>query len=83
MKKKLQTKINERVPQISKQQETLDRPITMEELVDAAFALKSNTASGRDSILSRDIIELLDTRKASEKWKNVEILKFCKMPTVC
>ena len=48
----------------------------MEEILDAAFALKSNTAAGCDYILSRDIIELLDTSKESEKWKSVELLKF-------
>ena len=63
--------------QISKEQEeSLDREITINELVDAAFTLKQDTAAGKDSILSSDIIELLDTSKIRENWKNEEILRF-------
>ena len=67
------------VPKTQKTKERddiLDRDILMEEVVDAAFALKSNKAAGSDSILNNDIIELLDTSKPRENWKNVEILKF-------
>ena len=58
------------------QKETLDKQITIEEIVEAAFALKTNTAAGSDSILSSDIQVLLETSIGSEKWKNIEILKF-------
>ena len=58
------------------QEEALDSDISMEEVVDAAFSLKSGTAAGRDSILSNDIIELLDTHRVDENWKNKEILEF-------
>ena len=44
--------------------------------MDAAFALKSNKAAGSDSILNNDILQLLDTRRSGENWKNVEILTF-------
>ena len=60
--------IEEEQSKIKKEEEgNLDKDIKMEELVDAAFALKSNTAAGCDYILSRDIIELLDTSKESKK----------------
>ena len=45
-------------------------------MVDVIFSLKTNTAAGKDSILSRDINELLETSKVSENWKNVETLEF-------
>ena len=60
------------------QEETLDKDITIEEVVEAAFTLRSNTAAGRDSIMSRDILELLDTSIPNENWKNVEMLRFLK-----
>ena len=58
------------------QEEALDKDISISEVVDAAFSFKSDTAAGRDSILSNDIIELLDTQRQKENWKNAEILKF-------
>ena len=58
------------------QEEALDREISIKEVAEAAFSLKSGSAAGRDSILSNDIIELLDTHRQEENWKNVEILKF-------
>ena len=65
------------VPKISKiQEEALDGEITMIELVDALFSLKSNKAAGKDRMLNDDLIELLDTSKPSEHWKNCEILTF-------
>ena len=57
------------------QEEALDADITMNEVVDAIFSLRTNTAAGSDSILARDIHELLDTSKQSENWKNVEMLR--------
>ena len=58
------------------QEEALDREITMNEVVDALFSLQANTTAGKDSILARDVQELLDTSKQSENWKNVEMLRF-------
>ena len=58
------------------QEESLDKEISIKEVVEAAFTLKHDTAAGKDSILSSDIIELLDTSIQRENWKNVEILKF-------
>ena len=55
---------------------TLGREITLEEIVDTAFDLKSNTASGSDWILSSDIQVPLETNIPSENWKNVEIINF-------
>ena len=48
----------------------------MSAVVDAIFSLRKNTAAGSDSILSRDLLELLDTSKLNENWKNVEMLRF-------
>ena len=48
----------------------------MIEVVDALFSLRTNTAAGTDSILARDIQELLDTSKQNENWKNKEMLRF-------
>ena len=48
----------------------------MTELVEALFALKSKKAAGTDSMLNDDLLELLDTSKEEENWKNVEILQF-------
>ena len=36
------------------QEDTIDKDITFEELVEAVYALKTNTAAGSDSILSND-----------------------------
>ena len=58
------------------QEEALDREITINEVVDALFSLQMNTTAGKDSILARDVQELLDTSKQNEKWKNVEMLRF-------
>ena len=64
-------------PEITKiQEEALDGEIKMTELVDALFALKSKKAAGTDSMLNDDLLELLDTSKEEENWKNVEILQF-------
>ena len=64
-------------PKLTKEQEeALDEEIAIKEVVEAAFSLKSGSAAGRDSILSNDIIELLDTHRLDENWKNAEILKF-------
>ena len=41
---------------MKEKQEVLDREITSEEIVNALFALKSDTAAGEDSILSKDLI---------------------------
>ena len=60
----------------NKQTAALDREIQTEELVDALFTLQKDKAAGRDNILSKDMIELLDMSIASENWKNVEILRF-------
>ena len=57
------------------QEEALERDISIEVVVEAAFSLKTGTAAGRDSILSNDI-ELLHTHRESENLKNKEILKF-------
>ena len=35
------------------------------------FSLQKNTSAGKDSILARDLEELLDTTKQTEIWKNV------------
>ena len=59
-----------------KQEEALDGEIKMTELVDALFALKSRKAAGTDSMLNDDLLELLDTSKEEENWKNREILQF-------
>ena len=59
-----------------KQEEDLDGEIKMNELVDALFALKPKKAAGVDSMLNDDLLELLDTSKEEENWKNVEILNF-------
>ena len=65
------------IPKLTKtQEEALDGEITIEELVDAIFTLKSNKAAGKDNMLNDDLLELLDTSKPSENWKNVEILTF-------
>ena len=58
------------------QEEILDREISMNEVVDALFSLKTNTTAGKDSILARDVQQLLDTSIQTENWKNVELLKF-------
>jgi hypothetical protein len=58
------------------QDDALNKDISINEVVTAAFSFKSDTAAGRDSILTNDIIELLDTQRQGENWKNVEILKF-------
>ena len=36
------------------QEDTIDKDITFKELVEAVYALKTNTAAGSDSILSND-----------------------------
>ena len=54
----------------------LDREIKMEEIVDAIFTLKADTAAGADSILSRDLIELMTTEILSEHENNREIMNF-------
>ena len=59
-----------------KQDETLDKDIRIEEIVEAAYALKTNTAAGCDSILSNDILEVMDTSKQDERWKTVEVTIF-------
>ena len=51
---------------------TLDREITIEEIVDALFALKSDTAAGKEAILIKDLIQLLEKNLASgtgKTWK--------------
>ena len=48
------------------QEEALDKEITINEVVDALFSLRTNTAAGKDSILARDVQELLDTSKQNE-----------------
>ena len=58
------------------QEEALNKKITMTEVVDALFSLRTNTTAGKDSILTRDVQELLDTSKQTENWKNVEMLRF-------
>ena len=58
-----------------KQEEALGGEIKMTELVDALFALKSKKAAGTDSMLNDDLLELLDTSKEEENWKNVEMLQ--------
>ena len=58
------------------QDDALNRDISINEVVAAAFSLKPDSAAGRDSILTKDITELLDTQRQGENWKNVEILKF-------
>ena len=58
------------------QEEALDGEITMIEVVDALFTLKSNKAAGKDRMLNDDLLELLDTSKPCGNWKNVEILTF-------
>ena len=58
------------------QAEMLNKQITMEEIVSAIFKLKPNTAAGRDSILSRDFIELINTTIRSEHEHNREIMAF-------
>ena len=35
------------------------------------FSLQKNTSAEKDSILARDLEELLDTTKQTEIWKNV------------
>ena len=60
----------------NEQEAEIDREITIEEVVEAAFALKSNKAAGCDTILSNDIIELLCTNKKSENWQTEKILEF-------
>ena len=60
----------------TEQNEELDRGITITEVVEAIFTLRSNTAAGNDSILSSDMLQLLDTSIPSENWKNVEILRY-------
>ena len=54
----------------------LNGDVTMEEVVNAIFTLKANTAAGKDSILSRDFIELMNTELASEHENTREIMKF-------
>ena len=54
----------------------LNKDITMEEVVNAIFTLKANTAAGKDSILSRDFIELMNTELVSEYENTREIMKF-------
>ena len=44
------------------QSEFLDREIKMEEIVNAIFTLKADTAAGADSILGRDLLELMNTK---------------------
>ena len=44
--------------------------------IDALFALKCNTATGRYSILTGDIDRILETRITQETWKNLEIQNF-------
>ena len=56
------------------QEDTIDKDITFEELVEAVYALKTNTAAGSDSILSNDIVELLRISNENESWKTVEVL---------
>ena len=58
------------------QEKALNKKITMTEVVDALFSLRTNTTAGKDSILTRDLQELLDTSKQTENWKNVEMLRF-------
>ena len=71
----LQTDQNQR--KLTREQEqALDKDISISEVVDAAFSFRSDTAAGRDSILSNEIIELLDTQRQKENWKNAEILRF-------
>ena len=68
---------NKSSSKLTKEQEVaLDAEITMNEVVDAVFSLRTNTAAGRDSILTKDLQELLDTSKQKENWKNVEMLRF-------
>ena len=70
-------KTNKSNSKLSKQQEeALDVEITMNEVVEAIFSLRMNTAAGSDFILTRDIHELLDTSKQSENWKNAEMLRY-------
>ena len=54
----------------------LDKEITMEEIVDAMFTLKADTAAGRDSILSKDLLELMNTNIQSEHENNREVMRF-------
>ena len=58
------------------QEDTIDKDITFKELVEAVYALKTNTAAGSDSILSNDIVELLRISNENESWKTVEVLEF-------
>ena len=59
-----------------KYEEDLDREFTTDKVIDALFALKSDTAAGNDSILSKVLTVILETHIKRENWKNVEILKF-------
>ena len=58
------------------QADMLDKEITMEEIVDAIFTLKTDTAAGRDSILSKDLLELMNTNIQSEHENNREVMRF-------
>ena len=58
-----------------KYEEDLDREFTTDE-IDALFALKSDTAAGNDSILSKDLTVILETHIEKKNSKNVEILNF-------
>ena len=70
---------SDKIPSASTTQadtERHDNKITMKEIVDAIFSLKANTAAGKDSILSDDLIELMNTNIKSEHENNREIMKF-------
>ena len=76
MEESEEDRANESTIKTQENEGILDKEFTIEEVVEALFALKSETAAGSDSILSRDLILLLETHIASENWKNVEIIKF-------
>ena len=59
-----------------KESKKLNIDVTMEEVVNAIFTLKADTAAGKDSILSRDYIELMNTEVVSEYENTREIMTF-------
>ena len=58
------------------QQQRLDVQITLEQIVNAIVTLNNFTARGSDSIIARDLTELMDISEESKYWKNREIMQF-------